>query len=39
MPSGGVIFSDGVEQDFLAFESGTTATINIADRKLNLVVD
>jgi len=39
MPTGGVIFSDGVEQDFLAFDSGTTATINIADRKLNLVVD
>jgi hypothetical protein len=38
MPSGGVIFSDGVEQDFLAFDSGTTATITVADRKLNLVV-
>ncbi|MFM7562363.1 MAG: sugar kinase [Planctomycetota bacterium] len=38
MPSGGVIFSDGVEQDFLPFDSGTTATISIAERKLNLVV-
>ena len=39
MPSGGVIFSDGVEKDFLAFDSGTTATICVADRKLNLVVN
>jgi NAD kinase len=39
MPSGGVIFSDGVEKDFLAFDSGTTATIRVADRKLNLVVN
>lgn len=38
MPSGGVIFSDGIEKDFLAFDSGTTATISVADRKLNLVV-
>jgi hypothetical protein len=37
MPSGGVIFGDGVEQDFLTFDSGTTATITIADRKLRLV--
>jgi hypothetical protein len=39
MPSGGVIFSDGVEKDFVAFDSGTTATIAVADRKLNLVVN
>lgn len=38
MPSGGVIFSDGVEKDFLNFDSGTTATIGVADRKLALVV-
>jgi NAD kinase len=38
MPSGGVIFSDGIERDFLAFDSGTTATISVADRKLELVV-
>ena len=37
MPNGGVIFGDGVEQDYLAFDSGTTATITIADRKLRLV--
>jgi hypothetical protein len=38
MPSGGVIFSDGIEKDFLAFDSGTTATICVADRHLALVV-
>jgi NAD kinase len=38
MPEGGVIFSDGVEADFLAFNAGTSATIGIAPRKTNLVV-
>jgi NAD kinase len=38
MPSGGVIFSDGIEKDYLAFDSGTTATISVADRHLALVV-
>lgn len=38
MPEGGVIFSDGVESDFLAFNSGSTATINLASRKTHLVV-
>jgi NAD kinase len=37
MPTGGVIFSDGVESDFLTFESGRTATIRVADRVLNLI--
>jgi NAD kinase len=35
---GGVIFSDGVETDYLAFNAGTTATIGLAARKTNLVV-
>ncbi len=39
MPTGGVIFSDGVEQDYLTFNSGTTAEISVADRKLSLVVE
>jgi hypothetical protein len=39
MPSGGVIFSDGVESDFLAFNSGATATIGLAEKKTLLVVD
>jgi NAD kinase len=38
MPEGGVIFSDGVELDALAFNSGSAATIAISDRKTNLVV-
>jgi NAD kinase len=37
MPEGGVIFSDGVEADYLAFNSGSVATINLAERKTNLV--
>lgn len=38
MPEGGVIFSDGVEADYLAFNSGMQATITIADKKTNLIV-
>jgi NAD kinase len=38
MPEGGVIFSDGVEADFLSFNAGMIATIGVAGRKTNLVV-
>jgi len=38
MPENGIIFSDGVESDFLEFNSGTEATVNIADKKGYLVV-
>lgn len=38
MPEGGVIFSDGVESDYLEFNSGTQATVKIADKKGMLVV-
>ncbi|MCD7899714.1 MAG: hypothetical protein LUH22_07535 [Bacteroides sp.] len=38
MPSNGVIFSDGIESDFLSFNSGTIATIGIAPEKANLVM-
>jgi NAD kinase len=38
MPSGGVIFSDGVEADHLDFNSGAIANIRIAPEKANLVV-
>jgi hypothetical protein len=38
MPDGGVIFSDGVESDFIAFNAGTIATINLSSRKTHLVV-
>jgi hypothetical protein len=38
MPENGVIFSDGIENDFLAFNSGTIARIGIADKHAHLVV-
>ncbi len=38
MPTGGVIFSDGVEADHLDFNSGALADIRIAPEKANLVV-
>jgi hypothetical protein len=38
MAEGGVIFSDGVEADFLPFNSGTMATISLAKKKTQLVV-
>lgn len=37
MADNGVIFSDGLEQDFLEFNSGTRAVIEIAERKGVLV--
>ena len=38
MPENGVIFSDGMEQDFLQFNSGAIATISTCDRTGHLVV-
>jgi len=38
MPENGVIFSDGIEKDFLEFNSGTTATITIAKKRGCLVL-
>ena len=38
MPEHGVIFSDGIESDFLEFRSGTRATITLADKHGCLVV-
>jgi NAD kinase len=37
MPQNGVIFSDGVESDFLRFDSGAIANITIAEKKVALV--
>ena len=37
MPSGGVIFSDGIEKDFLHFNSGAIASIGLAEEKARLV--
>ena len=38
MPDNGVIFSDGIETDYLRFNSGTTATIGVAKQKANILV-
>lgn len=38
MPEGGVIFSDGVAADYLAFNAGAIATIGLAQQKTRLVV-
>lgn len=38
MPTGGVIFSDGIEADFLNFNSGGIVTIGSAKEKANLVI-
>jgi NAD kinase len=37
-PEGGVIFSDGVEVDFMAFNAGTIAQIGIAEQRTRLVI-
>ncbi|MGJ8683058.1 MAG: sugar kinase [Nonlabens sp.] len=38
MPNNGIIFSDGVEQDFLKFNSGSIATIGLAKESANIVL-
>lgn len=38
MPENGVIFSDGMEQDYLSFNSGTTASVTVAQRSGSLVI-
>jgi len=37
MAQGGVIFSDGIEGDYLGFDSGRVARVGVAGRRLNLV--
>lgn len=39
MPAHGIIFSDGIEKDFLNFNSGSIATIGLAKEKAELVVN
>jgi len=36
MNNGGVIFGDGIEEDFLQFGWGRVATVGIAEQKLRL---
>lgn len=38
MPSGGAVFSDGIEADFLQFNSGAIARVHAAEQKAQLVV-
>lgn len=38
MPNTGVIFSDGIETDFLRFVSGSIATIGLSNETANLVI-
>ncbi|WP_061248227.1 hypothetical protein [Leptospira alstonii] len=38
MPSGGVIFSDGIETDYLKFNSGSIVTIGVSSENATLVV-
>lgn len=38
MALGGVIFSDGIESDFLNFNNGAIARIGLAERKVKLIV-
>ncbi|MEM6780997.1 MAG: hypothetical protein AAF569_03955 [Pseudomonadota bacterium] len=37
MPQNGVIFSDGIEADFVSFNSGEIAKISISNSKANLI--
>lgn len=37
MPENGVIFSDGIENDYLAFHSGLIARVGLAERKAHLL--
>ena len=38
MPENGVVFSDGIESDYLSFNSGTVLTVGVADEYGQLVV-
>jgi hypothetical protein len=38
MPENGVIFSDGIESDYLSFHSGLIARVGLAERKAHLIV-
>lgn len=38
MPTGGIVFGDGVEADYLEFNSGVSARIGISETRLSLVL-
>jgi len=37
MPENGVIFSDGIEADYLTFNSGTILSVGVAEMQGNLI--
>ena len=37
MPQDGVIFSDGVDSDYLEFNSGAVAKVEIAEKQVTLL--
>jgi NAD kinase len=39
MPTQGIIFSDGIEKDFISFNSGSIATIGLASESANIVLN
>jgi len=38
MPENGVMFSDGIQKDFIAFNSGCSVEIGISDRVGRLII-
>lgn len=38
MPKNGVVFSDGIEEDAVVFNSGTEITVGLADKQGWLVI-
>jgi hypothetical protein len=38
MGENGIIFSDGIESDFISFNSGTEVAITLADKRGRIVV-
>jgi hypothetical protein len=39
MPANGIIFSDGIEADFISFNSGTKVEIGMAEQKARLIIN
>lgn len=39
MSENGVVFSDGIEADYLQFNSGATAMISVSDKKANILMN
>jgi len=39
MPSNGIVFSDGIEADFLHFNSGVKLEVGIADQRARLIIN